>query len=510
LVINWGLYNDNNFPNYKAIGGEVFLVATTFVSSNYHVNKDVDMDLKNTMRRVTFKKFTIFGFLCSGVFVFSFSLGIFQYFGQPILIPKLGAAVFSILVFFISVGHALKNNNSFFRFKYFRVHIFMLLIGSVSFLINGANVSAYLLFLRDTLPCFLLFLAILNYANTDYKTINNVLISLFLIQIPVSWIKLNLIGINEHWIGTVHYNAGQLSLILPAVAVAFIYPKFLEEKKIFLVILVICFLGFSIIGQKRTVIVLFPLLFVSMYVIYVLESLNKRSIIEVLSKLIKPVLVLIALTLIFIYLIIIYLPSTYEGGKELRSFNFGTSYLLTYNFRNYELNDNGKKMDSSNVDSDVGIQMGRGAVTIAAVKFIKNSDISNVLFGFGPMVTRSSVIAGNEPDQMYTKFKIRGSTPGFVIYLLEYGILGVLAIVWLFKLVHTDMYNYLKFSTNKKKKSFFLGCLGLNFVFIFDFFIYSGASLHFGVILPVYYYLIAFSHNLFKTYKTEHLPFSHR
>jgi hypothetical protein len=468
------------------------------------------MDFKNTISRVTFKKLTIFGFLSSGVFVLSFSLGIFQYFGQPILIPKLGAVVFSILVFFISVGYVLKSNNGFFRFKYLWVHIFMLLIGSVSFLINGANVSAYLLFLRDTLPFFLLFLAILNYPSTHYKTINNVLITLFLIQIPVSWIKLNQIGINEHWIGTVHYNAGQLSLLLPAVAVAFIYPKFLEEKKIFLVILIICFMGFSIIGQKRTAIILFPLLFVSMYVFYILGNLNKRSIMGLLSKIIMPLLALSTLILIFIYLIVIYLPSAYEGGKEVRSLSFKTDYLLTYNFRNYELNDNGKKMDSRNVDSDVSIQMGRGAVTIAAVEFIKNSDISNVLFGFGPMATRSSVIAGNEPDQMYTKFKIRGSTPGFVIYLLEYGILGALAIAWLFKLVHIDMYNYLKSSTNIKTRSFFLGCLGLNFVFIFDFFIYSGATLHFGVLLPVYYYLIAFSHTLFKTYRNEHLLSSYR
>ena len=160
-------------------------------------------------------KLNIFSFLLFLVFIFSFSFAIFQYLDLPIFLPKTGAIICAISAFLISIWARINSGYDSFKIKYFWPHFCYLVVGSISYIVNDVSFSAYLLFLRDVLPFYLLFLAVINVNTKSYTTLNMLLIALFLLQLPVSWIKLLTIGMNEHWIGTVHINAGELSLLLP-------------------------------------------------------------------------------------------------------------------------------------------------------------------------------------------------------------------------------------------------------------------------------------------------------
>lgn len=453
-----------------------------------------------------------FSVILSLGFIMSFTIGIFQYLNIPMLVPKLAAICCFISIFLVSLYVCSKKGSFSYSFKYFYTVFGLFFAGTVSYLINDVSLWAYLLFLRDFLPFYCLFLAVLNISNFKYKFVNNVLITLFIIQIPVSWLKLSLIGINEHWIGTVHFNAGQLSVMLPLVAISFLFSTYLNKGKTYLIFIIIFFIAFSMIGQKRATIVFVPVLLGVLY-FFNIWFLKERII--SFRRIYGAVRNIFFLTLVAFFTIYIgcrITPSLNPDQTNWGEFDIEHvySYIIAYNVRDYgdavsfrdihTLAKNKKGTENlvseEKVASDPSFQMGRASVTKLAVKKILNSDIQHMLFGFGPMVSRESRIAGNDFDQMYSKFGIRGSTTGFVTFLLEYGLFGVVVMTLLFCLVQRDIMKHLRDCDIPSYKPYYLGCLGLNFVFVLDFFIYSQSTLLFGVLLPVYFYCIALSHRM--------------
>ena len=142
------------------------------------------------------------------------------------------------------------------------VVILFLIACFFSYLINRNSLIHGLLFLRLTFRYYLLFLAVINldFNEKSMKLLNNILIFLFIIQIPTAVVKLFIYGQGEAAIGTYGTHGGGPSTVIPMIAVGFLFPFyfFYKPSKLYL-FLAFSFIAFGIIGAKRAIILFVPI-----------------------------------------------------------------------------------------------------------------------------------------------------------------------------------------------------------------------------------------------------------
>jgi len=135
-------------------------------------------------------------------------------------------------------------------------------ISTLAWLRSDLSFVSMLLFLRKVLRFYLLLIILIN-SNIDdlfMKRANNLMTWLFIIQIPTAVIKLFIYGQGEHAIGTYAEGSGGNSTVIPMIAVSFLLPyHYMYRKRLATFALGLGFLAFGIIGGKRGIVVLVPL-----------------------------------------------------------------------------------------------------------------------------------------------------------------------------------------------------------------------------------------------------------
>ena len=190
--------------------------------------------------------------------ILSFTQGIFQLYKLPSAIYKVGIPIIVIVLIFLVF---LKNKDlTLLFFKYVVLFIIITIISCVYWKVDYFLLVYFLLY-----TCINYFYFIILINENDARILNYIykfIIALFLIQIPASIIKFILLGQSEKGgIGTLSIGAGSLSAILPLFAIAFLFSAYLFKNKKIYLLLILGFILFGIIGNKRVIAWMVPVLY---------------------------------------------------------------------------------------------------------------------------------------------------------------------------------------------------------------------------------------------------------
>ena len=195
----------------------------------------------------------------------SFSEGVLQLLG--VLDPSYNRLLREVLLLlgFITVSTKAKQLN----LPAINILLPLLIICFMSFLINNSSYWQLTLFVRRMAVNFitLYYVANINISLKAFKSLKNLIIGLFLIQIPISIIKFMQYGITENYIGSVSTIAGSLTTLISLVAISYLLSLLITSIKIKYIILIFLFIIFSAIGAKRAIFIFLPI-FVFLTLVY--------------------------------------------------------------------------------------------------------------------------------------------------------------------------------------------------------------------------------------------------
>jgi len=257
------------------------------------------------------------------------------------------------------------------RFNLFGIHIIVgfLIITFISLIYNSSSFISELLFLRLILRYYLLFLAIINldFEEKSMKTIINVLIFIFLVQIPLAVIKLFIYGPGETSFGL---NSHSVSAYFPLIAIAFLFSfYFIYKNKPVYVLFSLGFVGFSIIGMKRAFLFFLPI--VLLYIGWILKKDFKITF--------KFLLLTTLIVIISLYFISRLIPTLNPQKTVWGDFNLKHLINYAYNYTTHS--------------TASGIPTGRVSTTLSVFNRLSNRGLYELSFGFGPGCIVKSIFA---------------------------------------------------------------------------------------------------------------------
>lgn len=430
----------------------------------------------------------------------SLTQGIFQATGLPLAIPKTIVELGSWLIFSYALLLCHKKNTKFnFIWLLTTPLLAIYLTGLISTLITDttSTTSLFLLF-RSTFSLYPLFLGLINLEikSDCLRRCCSTIIFLFFAQLPFIIYKFATIGVDENiWIGALHQNAGQISVLFPLFLISIISPWFLLYGRdlkhvIIFTTLIMILTFFAIVGEKRATIFLVPLwLYLCFSLLFLKEFLNNKQIFAAPKA--RALLIFFILSLGVFYGSQKFIPSLNldeKVGGEISIFHV-FKYTRQYLTRDYvdPLNNPIEK-----IDQDKGIQLGRLAVIERSFSYISSQNIVHFLFGFGASAMNPSYLLGpNRSDVAYQNFGIRGAASNAVRVLFESGTVGVLLKFFWFTAVFIWLLNTFLNKSNKTLTFVFFSALTSHCVFFFDFLLYSDATWCFDILSPLYFLLLA-------------------
>lgn len=325
----------------------------------------------------------------------------------------------------------------------------------------------------------------------ELKIIRLIIAYFILFQPVVAVVKLLTLGIGESpWIGTLHQSAGQFGVLLPLIAVSYLLPIFLIFNNKTSLLLILAFIFFSIVYEKRAALYLLPFWFMMIYVIYaVLVILNKNLKKEVINKAITEMLKCAAVIAIcFISFIIISLFSPSLNPQEKIGGDFSPTHIVNYT-RGYMFKDFDHPMnlkESGNTKSNNDKQIGRFKAIVNLWQFMKGQPTGRFLFGFGGGYVNSSHLMGvTRTDILFERTGVRSSVPAAINLLIETGLVGVTIVIIWFAGVALLLIKSLKIANSKNTLNNSLSMVALFTVIAFDFFVYSSVLWTAGVMTPL-------------------------
>jgi hypothetical protein len=430
----------------------------------------------------------------------SFSFGIFELCKIPLWAPKLIEECLAIMVFLSAILFRISHGKTFNVYGLISISG-LLTVGIISGIINNTSHIGILLFVRGILVYYLFFLGVLNLeiSTGSVRQIISLMVVLFIIQIPASWIKYFVTGMDESWIGTVSKSGGELGLLVALFAGAFLISSFLYRKKLSYLIWIFLFFLFGIINEKRATVFIFPVLLLFIFIHY--NALSKKnglpgrlhSILRLFS--VRRVILLTSAISIIIYMGGRLLPDFNPEKKIWGSFDIQNmyDYAVGYSFRDYYSYGEGFKENEYDVDyvNNTGAQKGRFRLIYEASKWFFEQKWYVILLGMGAGSFSTSYITGNPLDILFEKTGIRGGTPFMIYILLETGIIGFMFMTRFFFRIYKSIWKKYRLSNNLEDKIFILGLLGVWLIFVFDSYVYSRATMMFEILTAAFYFLLA-------------------
>ncbi len=356
-----------------------------------------------------------------------------------------------------------------------------LVVCCISAWLNDKTIFQVLLFWRRYLfivAAFYLFWN-LNLKIENQRNLVAYVIFLSLSQILVNLQKLVTIGQQEDYIGSMAVSGGSLTTVFSLVGIAFSFSFFLAERKKKYLWLIIGFLAFAIIGEKRGIVLYTPLLILIQYFLF-----SKRKGLKISTKAIRNISGIFLALMIFLYVAIRLNPSLNPAGKMGGDVDF--EYLTDYATRF-------TKVEDENLGGNDSFS--RGLVYFQVFFLIKREfDTKDIYFGKGPadiMMSRFSEYYGvylSEEEILLEKYGVGyGGRSGLIFTFIQVGVLGLLFYLFL---IHALFKQVRKVYANTKMGSrlstLALGAFGSYIVFLMDFLTYSrNFSEKISVFIPI-------------------------
>lgn len=422
-------------------------------------------------------------FLISIVLIFAFAGYSFIGYG---LIPEESAVVTEIILyvlFLISLVRRVRGIS--YRLDLIGVFSFFVLAALTSVVYNNFFNFQPVYGLRLVLRFYLFYLALINLhlSEMQLKRIMGLLSFLFIIQLPVSVIKFVIQGVNENTIGTYALHGGGITPTIAVVGLVFAAAYYsLYKHSITYIILGVSFIAYGILGAKRIMLFLYPMIFfILYYILYIKQSsvLLKRG--STIAFLITFVL-----TMSTGAVILKYNPTLNPEKKVGGSVNF--EYALDFS-KKYEGNMLTRKTAT-----------GRYNTTKITFNVLAGEGVGRLIFGFGPGSLTRSIL---DRDFHYSSPNLKiidqcyGQT-GLTFIATEYGLLGVITIVPLFFICIFRSWRYFNQETDPYWKAFGTGCLVFSILQMFIFFAYNPTPLMNNTITPTFYCAMAILYYRFK------------
>jgi|LSQX01.1.fsa_nt_gb hypothetical protein len=406
------------------------------------------------------------------IFFIAFTKGLFVLVGVPDQFLKLTLEISVVALFANTLLRTLKTKS---KFSTPGIGIFSIytIIVLLSFISNDSSLLDSILFYRHLLVPYLLFLGVINSNLRESKrnSINKLVVSLFILQIISSVIKIMVVGMQqEDIIGTISYSQGALATIFPLFSIGLVISLLLFHKRKPFVVYVLLVIGFLLVGlasAKRAVWMYTPLLMICIYCLYVVLNRNLS-----ISKLIKNIGVVS----------IVFAVSLYMGGTLIPTLNpdnmvggrFDLSYMIGY-----------AGEYSNRVTAD-GMTFGRQNTTTFVIDTVL-SDVYSAMFGYGP----DAINRGDDALTRANRFGIRYGLTGMTFNMISIGFLGALIIPLFFVFFGIRAKYVFKLTSSRLEKALSFSCITSTVVFFIDYVTYSGSFLYGEAISITHFYLLA-------------------
>jgi hypothetical protein len=351
--------------------------------------------------------------------------------------------------------------------------IFM--IGSLfSIIINYSFNFQPIFGFRLILRFFIFYLALINLGlnSEDFKKINRLLFVLFIIQLPVSAVKLYFHGVTETTHGT--FAGGGLTTIIPIVAIGYLsgFFAFYKPKAVYW-FLAICFILYGIVGAKAALLFLYPLTFLGLYYLIYVKGKSIR-----LTRHFMVIIVLLLLSsasaVTIVKLNVRLNPERVVGG----SVDFKTALQRS------------KDYTTGTAFGGTAYTAGRFSTTMWAFNVISHEGIGRILFGFGPGSLTRSVFGYFTNAKLYSIAKSYGQT-AMVYILIEEGLFGVIVFTTIFLIFLHRSWKWYFIEKEPYWKAFSLGTLVFAALNLFIYFTYNRLPVTGDTVPPLYYYVMA-------------------
>lgn len=275
-----------------------------------------------------------------------------------------------------------------------------LLVSILSGIINTVSPVKAFLALRLDLKFILMFYLLINLNMSEkvYKNMMKLFFLLLLIQVPTALVKYAIYGQGEQAIGTYAAWGGGYSMILPMVAISLLGSMFIHGKPHVSYILVICgFVIFSIVGGKKGLVYLGPLLLIYFVMHTYLVKETRRKIFRTLS---------IGLLILILFLpIIAFVPWLKPAAGD---FSYLKDFILIYDVQY----------------TRAGVPLGRIPSTITTFETLAKSP-GLFLLGYGPGSLIKSFLKEYDTKELGTRpIDIIYGVTEMVLIPIEYGYLG--------------------------------------------------------------------------------------
>ena len=353
-------------------------------------------------------------------FIYVFSEGMFSYIGYelPIFnrVYKLGFLLFALYLFYNNV---VKQKANHFKSVFFLVIILIgILFAFNSYINNQDFIITLSQFQKKVIPFLFLFGAIKLIRN-KFDFYMDAMLWILGVQFIFALVKLAIWGFGESLVGSITFNGGGASNVLPVIAFFLIWMKKegnLRAKDWLYLLMVF---SVSIIGDKRSIIFIFPTV-----IILTMVLSNKFKV--------KDLLRFSIVGLFCLYVAVKLNPSLNPEQVRWGSFDpeFFVNYLVEYTYGD----------NKASVDEDV--VQGRGAASQALVaKLISTLDFKDISFYIGDGFSMIDTDYENFDNDKYGLIS-KGSASGFVQTFIAYGLLGLLLFLY---------FGFLSIKFNKNK-----------------------------------------------------------
>jgi hypothetical protein len=353
---------------------------------------------------------------------------------------------------------------------YFYTCISMIMIGFFSMIVNGDLSIRFIFSIRNFYRFYFFFLALVNlpFNENNLKRLNIFVFIILLLQIPVVAIKFVMHGISELNIGTYQSHEGSLTTAVPLMAIIYLitYFAFHERRKSY-ILFAAGFLFWAVVGAKRAVLFLFPVVLMAMYII-----ISKRIKIDP-SKHIRNIAAGLCVVLMFGAVVLATNPSF--KPEEKAGVSIDPMYALDYAHK-YETNDTER------------YTWGRYSTTKRVFSVIASSGIEHLFLGFGP--GSFSPIFFDPPDwrsKYADLFNIRYGLTPLSLIAIEYGLFGIIPYALMTMHLIFMSYRLYKRETDRYWIAFACGSVGFSILMVYFFSMYH-PPIWLGDTFPILFY----------------------
>ena len=334
--------------------------------------------------------------------------------------------------------------------------------------------------LRLILRFYIFYLALINLNLSDTQLIkaNRMLFVCFVLQLVASAIKFKFYGVSELTMGAYAVRGGGPTTLIPIIALGFLSGFYVYHKprKIYF-FLAIGFILYGIVGAKKALFFLYPVTFLGLYLLVFVKGDKGVGFVQSIALFIAIGVVCICIASLQMK----YLPELnvekYGGGKI--NFNYTLNFLKRYT-------------NAPQSGGATGATVGRTATTKLVFLELTKAGIDKWLLGFGAgSLTGSMFDEQGYKDSRIAVVQDSYGMTGMTHILIEYGILGVLCLGFVFSSFAYNCWQWYSYESDLYWKAFSVGALVFAFLDMFAFFFYSSLVVLDDIITPTYYYVMA-------------------